>query len=229
MHTNCWTFFVRGAVSQFLPRVTGHFSKNMVGEFRIIKMRLSRRVSLLLIIPVLLICVETAALAEKKGYQRSMERYSLPDVTLIDQNGGKVRLQSLMASDRPVVVDFIFGTCTTICPILSSCFINLQQKLGDDSRKVHLVSISIDPENDTPKVMKEYLKRYRAKQGWDFLTGSRKDVDAVMKSFNAYIPNKMSHFALTLIHKPGEGKWVRVTGIMSTMEFLAEVQKAGLK
>ncbi|GAM10067.1 hypothetical protein OR1_02354 [Geobacter sp. OR-1] len=158
-----------------------------------------------------------------------MERYSLPDVTLLDQNGRKVRLRSLVESDKPVVLDFIFGTCTTICPVLSSCYINLQQKLGADSQKVHLVSISIDPENDTPKVMKEYLKRYGARPGWDFLTGSRRDIDAVMRGFNAYIPNKMSHYALTLIHPPKADKWIRVYGIMSTSEFLAEIQKAGIK
>lgn len=192
-------------------------------------MRLLRGLVLLVVVPVLLVCLATAANAEKKGYQRTLEKYTLPDVTLIDQNGRKVRLKSLLESDKPVIVDFIFGTCTTICPILSSCYLNLQQKLGDNSEKVHLVSISIDPENDTPKVMKEYLKRYRARPGWDFLTGSRKDIDAVMRGFNAYIPDKMSHFALTLIHKPKEEKWVRITGIMSTAEFFAEAQKAGLK
>lgn len=108
-------------------------------------------------------------------------------MTLVNQEGKSVRLKSLLESGKPVVVDFIFGTCTTISPVLSACFSNLQSKLGDDSQKVHLVSISIDPENDTPKVMREYLTRYRANPGWDFLTGSREDIDTVMKSFNAYI------------------------------------------
>jgi protein SCO1/2 len=153
----------------------------------------------------------------------------MPDVTLINQNGKKVNLKKLIESDKPVIVDFIFGTCTTICPVLSAGYINLQQKLGADTQKVHLVSISIDPENDTPKVMKDYLKRYQAKPGWDFLTGSRKDIDAVMRAFNAYIPNKMSHYALTLIRTPQDGKWIRVYGIMSSSEFVAEARKAGVK
>jgi protein SCO1/2 len=101
--------------------------------------------------------------------------------------------------------------------------------MGADSNKVHLISISIDPENDTPKVMKEYLKRYRAKPGWDFLTGSRKDIDAVMRAFNAYIPNKMSHYALTFIRSPKDDKWVRLYGIMSSSEFMAEALKAGIQ
>lgn len=185
----------------------------------------SSTASLLIILLVLMTAVGNAAAKERK-YARSMESYSLPDVSLINQNGEKVRIKSLLNSDKTVVIDFIYGTCTTICPVLSASFVNLQNKLGSDLRKVHLVSISIDPENDNPRVMREYLKRYRAKPGWDFLTGSRSDINNVMKSLDAYIPDKMSHFPLTLIHTPRESKWVRLNGIMSSTEFLAEYQQA---
>lgn len=169
-----------------------------------------------------------AAQATQKTYQRTTERYSLPDVTLVNQDGKRVNLKSLLQSDKTVVVDFIFGTCTTICPVLSAGYVNLQNKLGTESNKVSLISISIDPENDTPKVMKEYLKRYRAKPGWDFLTGSRKDIDTVMRAFKAYIPNKMSHYALTFVRPPNDDTWVKLYGIMSSSEFVEETKRAGL-
>lgn len=162
--------------------------------------------------------------AESKKYKRTVEKYNLPDVALINQDGKKVRLQTLIKGDSPVVVSFIYGTCTTICPVLSAGFVNLQNKLAATGQNVRLISITIDPENDTPKVMKEYLKRYRAKPGWDFLTGSRADIDAVMKGFNAYIPDKMSHYPLNLIRNPKDGSWVRLFGIMSSREFLEEYQ-----
>lgn len=168
------------------------------------------------------------ARAESKQYKRSVESYQIPDVTLINQEGKNVRLKNLVESGKPVIVDFIYGTCTTICPVLSACFTNLQNKLGASTPKVHLVSISIDPENDSPRVMRDYLKRYRAKPGWDFLTGSRKDIDAVMKGFDAYIPNKMSHYAVTFIHKPGGNSWIRINGITSTSEFIEEIKKSGI-
>lgn len=167
-------------------------------------------------------------LAEPK-YQRTSEEYSLPDVVLINQDGKRVRLKSILETGKPVIVDFIFGTCTTICPVLSAGYANLQRRLGADTNKVHLVSFSIDPENDTPKVMREYLKRYQAKPGWDFFTGSRKDIDSVMRAFNAYIPNKMSHYPLTIIHMPHEKNWIRIFGLMSSSEFLDEARKAGIK
>jgi protein SCO1/2 len=166
----------------------------------------------------------STAHAESKKYKRTVEKYTLPDVTLINQDGKKVRLHTLVKGDTPVVVSFIYGTCTTICPVLSAGFVNLQGKLAATGQTVRLISITIDPENDTPKVMKEYLKRYRAKPGWDFVTGSRSDIDAVMKSFNAYIPDKMSHYPLNLIRNPKDGSWVRLFGIMSSREFLEEYQ-----
>lgn len=182
----------------------------------------------IMVVSALLLCLSSLAQAESKTYKTTFEKYNIPDVTLINQDGKRVPFKKIMESNKPVVLNFIFGTCTTICPVLSAGYINLQQKLGTDSDKVHLISISIDPENDSPKVMKEYLKRYRAKPGWDFLTGSRKDIDTVMRAFDAYIPNKMSHYALTLIHPPKEDKWIRIYGIMSSSEFVAETKKAGL-
>ena len=158
--------------------------------------------------------------------KRTVETYTVPDVTLVNQTGAKVKLKSLLESGEPVILDFIFGTCTTICPVLSAGYANLQAKVPAEAAKIHLVSISIDPENDTPKVMRDYLKRYRAKPGWDFFTGKREDIDKVMVAFNAYIPNKMSHYPLTLIRDRKSGKWIRLFGLMSSSEFIEECRKA---
>jgi len=177
---------------------------------------------------LLLCCTGELTEASDKKYERSVETYTIPDVVLVNQDGKKVRLRNLLLSERPVIVDFIFGTCTTICPVLSAGFSNLQHKLGPESGKVSLVSISIDPENDTPKVMKDYLQRFRAKPGWDFLSGSRNDIDSVMKAFDAYMPNKMSHYPLNFIRRPADNKWVRLYGLMSSADFMREGEKAGI-
>ncbi len=162
-------------------------------------------------------------------YHRSVESYKAPDVVLVNQDGKKVSLKTLLETDKPVVVDFIYATCTTICPVLSAGFASLQRRLGPDCGKVQLVSITIDPENDTPQVMKQYLERYRAKPGWQFLTGSRDDIDDVMEAFNAYFPNKMTHLPLNFIRSSVDGKWIRLFGFMSSRDFLAECRKAGIK
>lgn len=182
----------------------------------------SSMLRIMVFMPLLLLKLILPALAAEKPYKRTVESYTMPDVTLINQDGKKVRFKTLVESDKPVIVDFIYATCTTICPVLSVSYTNLQNKLKDSPQKPRLISITIDPENDTPKIMKDYLKRYNAKPGWDFFTGSRGDIDKVMRAFNAYIPDKMSHYPLNLIRSPKDGSWVRLFGILSSREFVSE-------
>ena len=163
------------------------------------------------------------------GYKRSVVRYAVPDVVLVNQDGAKVRLKSLIESGKPVILDFIYGTCTTICPVLSAGYTSLQGKLGQDTRQMQLISISIDPEHDTPKIMKGYLKQYRAKPGWDFLTGSREDIDRVMRAFDSYVSDKMYHKQVTFIRAQGAGEWVRIDGLLGSSDLMNEIGKAGKK
>lgn len=188
-----------------------------------------RKILMHLLTIFMVLCIMSVAGAADRKYQRSVESYTVPDVVLVNQDGKKVKFKSYIETDKPVVLDFIYGTCTTICPVLSAGFTNLQNRLGPDVQKARLVSITIDPENDTPQVMKDYLKRYRARPGWDFLTGSRADIDRVMRSFNAYIPNKMSHYQLTLIRSPRDGKWNRIKELISSADLLEEYRLAGGK
>jgi len=162
--------------------------------------------------------------ADEKRYKRSEGKYVIPDVTLVNQDRQKVRLVDLLHSEKPVLVDFIYGTCTTICPVLSAGYASLQRKLAPDSERVQLVSISIDPEYDTPEVMTEYLEKYKAKPGWMFLTGTRKDIDKVMRAFDAYVPNKMAHYPITFLHAPGADRWIRIYGLIGTSDLMKEYQ-----
>lgn len=187
------------------------------------------RITRILALASAFLLLAAAALAEEPArYQRSIERYTIPDVVLTNQDGKKVRLKALLESDRPVAVDFIYATCTTICPILSAGYANLQRKLGSDSAGVTLVSITIDPENDSPPILKEYLAKYSARPGWEFLTGSRRDIDRVMTAFDAYFRDKMDHKPLTFIRSPKDGSWIRLYGLLSGVDFLDEYKKAGL-
>ncbi len=192
--------------------------------------RLTISLSTLCLLLVGLLCCSAvpAFAADPPRYQRSVEEYNVPNVVLVNQDGKRVALKQLLETDQPVVVDFIYGTCTTICPILSAGYSHLQRKLGTETESVHLVSITIDPENDSPAVLKEYLENYQAKPGWDFLTGSRSDIERVMTAFDAFFRDKMDHKPLTFIRSPADGKWIRLYGLLSGIDFLKEYQKAGL-
>ena len=178
---------------------------------------------------ILTFTAESAFSAQMSGYKRTIEKYTVPDVVLVNQDGKKVKLTSLINSGKPVMLDFIYGTCTTICPVLSAGFTNLQNRFGRDAAKVQLISITIDPEYDTPAAMKDYLRRFRAKPGWDFLTGSREDIDRVMRAFDAYVSNKMAHYPLTLLKAPDSDQWIRIYGMVGLSVLMEEYRKLGGK
>jgi len=164
--------------------------------------------------------------ADKPRFTRTTVEIDVPDVKLINQDGDRVDLRGLLLGDKPVFAEFIFATCTTICPVLSAGFASMQRKLGEDREQVLLISFTIDPEHDGPEELTQYLERYGAKSGWDFLTGTRGDIDLVMKGFDAFVPDKMSHQPLTFIRSPGTGQWVRIYGFAGSADLLEELRVA---
>ncbi|HXL33729.1 MAG TPA: SCO family protein [Gemmatimonadales bacterium] len=89
-------------------------------------------------------------MSEMKRATRTTAEYKLPKVQLVRDDGRTVYLAEELDDGRPVVLDFIYTSCTTICPVMSGIFAQLQTKLGSEPDQVHMVSISIDPEQDTP-------------------------------------------------------------------------------
>ena len=108
----------------------------------------------------------------------------LPDVSLIDQHGNAVSLASLKG--KPVLVNFIYASCPSICPMLTAKMVAIAQKLGPAlGADATIVSITIDPEHDTPAELAKYAKSHDADHsGWLFLTGTTAQVDQVMALFN---------------------------------------------
>ena len=158
----------------------------------------------------------------QKPQERSVENYSLPQVRLVNQDGLEKDLNKVLVSDKLVVVDFIFTTCTTICPVLSAGLTSFHKQLGDKSDNVALISITIDPEHDNPEILKAYSQKYNMKSGHELLTGNKQDINSVMKAFDADMPNKMTHYPLTFFRAPGKQEWVRVFGLMGVNDLMKE-------
>ena len=149
----------------------------------------------------------------------------MPDVTLVDAGARPVRLREALAADEPVMLNFIFTTCTAICPVMSRIFARVPQELGREAARVRLISISIDPEQDTPKQLRAYAERFGAGPRWQFLTGSAADIEAVERAFDAYRGDKMNHEPLTLL-RPSPGRpWVRLDGFASPAELAREYER----
>ena len=168
-------------------------------------------------------CHGPGAAAEAAPPADSGARVEVPDVELVDQDGKPVRVQALLQSGKPVVVSFIFTTCTTICPMLSTIVSRVQDRLGDRvGREVSLVSISVDPGRDTPARLKAYAARHHAKQGWTWLTGGRGAVEQVLRGMGAYTPNFADHPPMVLVGD-GSGGWTRLNGFPGQATIVAQV------
>lgn len=150
----------------------------------------------------------------------------LLDAELLDQDGNRVHFRSDVIADRLVVMNFVYTTCTTICPILSSKFTRLQEKLGDrQGREVFLVSMSIDPSRDTPPRLKAYAARHKARAGWSHLTGKQGDVDQVLKGLGAYTANFVDHAPMLLVGDGRTGRWARLNGFPTREQVLAQIDE----
>jgi protein SCO1 len=99
--------------------------------------------------------------------RRSLAEYLIPEVTMVREDGKSVNLAAELNDGRPVVLNFVYTSCTTICPMSSQVFEQFQDELGSAREAVHLMSISIDPEQDTPARLREYAGRFHALKGWD--------------------------------------------------------------
>lgn len=163
------------------------------------------------------------AAMQNPGYQVSDHDYVIPDVRLLDRSGSDIALQSLLDSGRPVALNFIFTTCTTICPVMTVTFAQMQQVLGPDAERVHLVSISIDPQYDRPAILEAYARQFRAGDNWTFLTGDTSDIVTVLRSFDSYTGSKMSHRAVTLLKRPESSTWTRIDGLPNGETLAREV------
>jgi protein SCO1 len=158
------------------------------------------------------------------GTKRSLANYPLPDVTMVDQNGKRVSLREILGPNEPVMLNFIFTSCTTICPVMSATFAQVQKGLGSDAARIRMVSISIDPEQDTPSALAAYAKRFHAGPQWEFLTGTLEDSVAVQKAFHTYRGEKMSHAPLTLMRATPDAPWVRYDGFASAADLIEEAR-----
>ncbi|MDE3012078.1 MAG: SCO family protein [Pseudomonadota bacterium] len=149
----------------------------------------------------------------------------LPPVALVRADGKPVSVPQEFDDGRALMVNFIYTTCFGICPISSQTFAQLQGLLGSDAAKVHLVSVSLDPEEDTPPVLREYARKYHAGPGWDHYTGTVEASIAVQKAFSVYKGDKMNHDPVTLIRAAPGAPWVRVDGFATARE-LARIYRS---
>jgi protein SCO1 len=155
--------------------------------------------------------------------KRSLVDYAIPNVKLVRDDGKAVQLGDELNDGRPVVLSFIYTSCTTVCPVTSQALAELQNKLGAARDNVHLVSISIDPEHDTPSRLHAYAARFGAGPEWQHYTGTQAASRTAQQAFGVYRGDKMDHAPATLIRAVPGAQWVRIDGFATPDQLMAEL------
>lgn len=157
--------------------------------------------------------------------QPSGAKVKLQDTQLTDQDGRQLRLLSDVVGDKVVLVSFVYTHCTTVCPVVSHVFSQVQAQLGDQlERQVRLVSLTVDPARDTPSRLKAYSAQYGTRTGWLWLTGAPPDVTAALKGFGTYTANFENHPALVMVGDGRTGQWTRIYGFEDPVVLVAKVR-----
>ncbi len=166
-----------------------------------------------------------AADPEPSAPSTSLREYRVPPVRLVRADGKEVSLPTEMDDGRPVLLNFIFTTCTDICPLMTSVFSQFERRLGADAAKVHLMSISIDPEQDTPARLREYGKRFHSGREWQYYTGTLAASVTAQRAFDVYRGGKMSHTPVTLVRSAPGKPWLRIDGFVTPEELVRDYQE----
>jgi cytochrome oxidase Cu insertion factor (SCO1/SenC/PrrC family) len=152
-------------------------------------------------------------------------KLSIPDLSLLDQHGRKIRFYSDLVKGKTVAINFIFTTCTTICPPLAATFAKTQKLLGDRLGKdVYLISISVDPVTDTPERLRAWGEKFGAKQGWTFVTGEKPEMDKLLKALNAYTARIEDHSPMVLIGNDARSIWTRAFGLAPAAKLMNVIE-----
>ena len=160
-----------------------------------------------------------------KSAESSPAQKYFTDVELINQDGKKVHFYSDVLKGKTVIVNAFFTSCTSVCPPMNRNMEKIQEALGDRAgRDVFLVSMTVDPETDTPVRMKEYAKKFHAGPGWIFLTGKKENLDWALYKLGQYVETKDDHTTVLIIGNEPTGLWKKAFGMANVAELVQVVE-----
>jgi protein SCO1/2 len=135
-----------------------------------------------------------------------------PNIPLVTHRGERVRFFDDLIKDKVVAVNFIYTKCSDACPMETARMLEVQKLLGDRIGKdIFFYSISIDPAQDTPEVLKAYAENWKTGPGWTFLTGKEEDITLLRKKLGVFDADtkKKDHNLSLVIGNQKTGRWMK--------------------
>ena len=142
------------------------------------------------------------------------ERLDVAETQVLDQDGRLVSFRDDVLGDGPVILTFVYTSCTTVCPVANAVFQTTEAELdalGDGD--VRLISISVDPARDTPDRLRAMAETFHAGPRWTLVTGRPADISRLLRSFGLAIGALEDHDPMFLVRRGGADSYVRVVGL----------------
>jgi len=159
------------------------------------------------VLPALTAQAQTSTVDEKER-----ARSYFTNLELVNQDGETVQFFDDVMKDKVVVINFIFTNCKGACPLMTHKLTLVRDKLeGYVGKTLQFVSLSLDPERDTPAAMKEFAKTHDADHdGWIFLTGDANNLDTIIKKLGQYTDDMEAHSTMMLAGNVNNAHWIKI-------------------
>lgn len=158
------------------------------------------------------------------------DREPIPDVEVQDQTGRSLRFYTDLVKGNTVAVNFLFTGCSTICPQLGATSAALARELAaKPGNSIRVISISFDPGADTPERLREWSANFGAAPGWTLVTGTRRNIDMLLRALQVYTADKDLHSSNFLLGDGTPSGWRRAAGTTAPTTLastLREIQTA---
>jgi protein SCO1/2 len=160
------------------------------------------------------------------GYPFLASSSWIPDTHVYDQNSKELNFYRDIIKGNTAAVNFIFTTCTTICPQTTAIFRRVQQLLTERGVRVKLVSISVDPTTDTPERLRVFAEEFKAGPGWTFVTGDKTAIDSLLRALDVSIGDKNNHTPRILIVNDAVGYRTGISGLSTPAAIVQVITEA---
>ncbi|NOT10527.1 MAG: SCO family protein [Methylococcaceae bacterium] len=148
--------------------------------------------------------------------------------TVVDQFGKTLRFFDDLINNKIVVINFIFTDCASSCPLSTAIFRQVQKQLG--KQPVQLITISVDPDNDTPERLLAFSNKFGAGPGWVFVTGDHAAISGLLKNFGVYSADRNKHSNMVIVGNDTKHQWTRLYGLPQADDIISALNKiAGAK
>src|SRR5262249_27124653 len=162
----------------------------------------------------------------------AIRQQHLPNIPLTTHEGTSVRFYDDLVKGKVVAINFMFTTCANACPLSTAHLAEVQKLLGDHAgRDVTFLSITLDPEHDTPKVLRAYAQAYGVGPGWYFLTGKKNDIERLRRKLGVYDldpvvdADRNQHAGILVLGNEPRARWKAVSTLSKPVPIRQAVER----